>query len=93
MKSIWFWLVLAFFVYAPFGYGPNIYADLTHPEIWDLDWRHDPRLYLPPLIVSLMLTAAIGTWAAVMDWREARHLRQLKRIREAVRLCGGSPNK
>lgn len=40
-------------------YAWVLYHDLTHPEIWDQDWQHDPRIYLPFSLVVLVFCVAV----------------------------------
>lgn len=40
-------------------YGWVIYQDLCHPEIWDQDVLHDPRISLPLLAILLPLCVVV----------------------------------
>ena len=52
-------LVFVIFLLAiPFWYGPVIVSDLSSPELWG-DWRHDPRWYLPALLIPAVGTIAV----------------------------------
>lgn len=55
MIRFWRLLTILFFASIPLWYVPAILRDLAHPERWDHDWLHDPRIYLPMLAVVVVL--------------------------------------
>jgi hypothetical protein len=70
---IYFWrlLTILFALSIPLWYVPVILADLAHPERWDEDWMHDPRIYLPMLAVVVVL----GLVMAIHIYRTERRKR------------------
>jgi hypothetical protein len=58
MSRFWKLLAVMFVVGAPLWFGPIIYHDLTHPELW-VYRRNDPRLYGPILLVILTIQILI----------------------------------
>jgi hypothetical protein len=69
MIQVWRALTILFFVSIPLWYIPVIITDLMHPELWDKDWMHDPRIYLPMLGVVGVLGLLM---AAHISWTERR---------------------
>ena len=72
MKTFWTILAILFFLTAPFWYGYVIYSDLAHPEIWNEDWTHDPRIYLPVMAVVFPLIA----WVWRREYLKAKQRRE-----------------
>jgi hypothetical protein len=72
MIHVWRLITILFFVSIPVWYVPVILSDLAHPERWDGDWMHDPRVYLP----MLAIVAVLGLLLALhMYWSERRKQR------------------
>jgi hypothetical protein len=70
MNHFWRLLTLLFLVSIPTYYVPLvIMQDLSHPELWEQDWMHDPRIYLPMLagVVVMGLLMAMHVY-----WTERR---------------------
>jgi hypothetical protein len=79
----WFWRVtgLALMCFIPIRFVYVFCCDVTHPELWEVDWPlHDVRFYGPMAIVVL----AIGTCMVIHIYRVER--RDLIRRNEARRL-------
>jgi hypothetical protein len=73
MSSFFTRMVLLFFLVAAVWDCRIIWYDLHHPEIWDQDWTHDPRWYMPVLAAI----AAFGVWFIIHVWRWKRRLDRL----------------
>jgi len=68
-----------FFVVGTPWYIYLIYLDFCHPEIWDQDFSHDPRIYLPMMAVGFPL-------CALLYWSELCKSRQMeKEMMERIR--------
>jgi hypothetical protein len=78
---------LAFILLSPLWYGWVIYQDLTHPEMWDQDPLHDPRIYLPMLAVGAVFVALTLRWCYRTNCRTAEQMAELKQI-EAMQMMG-----
>jgi hypothetical protein len=72
MKHFWQLVTFVFFLSFPVWYLPIIVNDLQHPEIWDGDWRHDPRIYLPMYAVLGILAALMAVYILYTEWRSRR---------------------
>lgn len=83
MDRFWKCLALLFVIGAPLWYGPIIYHDMTCPELWS-DWKHDPRWYMPLLLLSIAATVAIFA-AAIREERRWDRMTPEERHEEAVR--------
>ena len=59
-------------IVAPLWYGYVLCDDLAHPEIWDSDWMHDPRAYLPYTATLLVLVLALVIKKRIDDQRPKR---------------------
>ncbi len=77
------WFFIAFWVFAPLWFGPIIYNDLIHPELWN-DWMHNPRWYMPLLLLSMAVIIAIFV-AAFREQRRWDKMTPKQRYEEAVR--------
>lgn len=65
-------------------YGPVIYTDLTHPELWG-DWRHDPRWYGPAMI--LVALAQVAVCVSAQRWqRRWNRMTPAERHEESLRI-------
>jgi hypothetical protein len=69
MIHLWRLLTILFFISIPLWYVPLIVNDLAHPELWDKDWMHDPRIYLPGCAIVVALGLLL---AAHIYWTERR---------------------
>jgi uncharacterized membrane protein YidH (DUF202 family) len=81
------WIFIAFCIFAVVWYGPIIYNDVTHPELWS-DLRHDPRWYG----TGLILVAVAGVALVVSAWRWQRRWNRMsreQRRKEAERILKG----
>ena len=72
MNRIWIILAVLFVMVSPFWYMPVIIDDLRHPDIWNEDRTHDPRIYLPVLGCLVLFGVA---WAG-RRWQV--HLRDVE---------------
>jgi hypothetical protein len=66
-------LVIVFIVSIPCWYVPVIVSDLNHPEKWDSDWMHDPRIY------GWMFAGGV-LFCLLLLWRVIRHNRRLNEM-------------
>ncbi len=72
MRKIFNRSMLVFFLVASVWNCHMIAEDLKHPEIWDQDWRHDPRIWLPALGEIAVLYAAFGAHIWRVERRDKR---------------------
>ncbi len=84
MKTFFTIIAIVFVFASPFWYVYVIYRDLTHPNIWDKDWKHDPVIYLPLMVVVFPLGGLWWRW----EYRKAR--RRDEKLRETFRLSIGN---
>lgn len=74
MKRIYEFTTIVFLVVGTPWYGWLVYDDLMHPERWDADRLHDPRIYLPLMPCVIVFIA----WSV---WSEDRMHKTLVRMR------------
>ena len=82
-------VALVFIIFSPLWYGWWIYNDLTHPELWDGGFVHDPRVYLPLDVVvgvGVMLTLR---WCYRTNCETAERMAELEKIK-AMQMMGRS---
>lgn len=85
MKNIQASILLLFLTVGPVWYGWVIHDDLTHPEIWDRDGLHDPRVYMPLFPAVTILSLAGVWWASKTETELAWRARFFDRFLEFVR--------
>jgi hypothetical protein len=78
---------LAFILLSPLWYGWWIYHDLTHPELWDGGFSHDPRVYLPLFVVVTVLVVLGMRWVYRMNCETAQRMAELEHIK-AMQMMG-----
>ena len=84
MKRFRKWLVVLVIVAVLCWYGPVIYTDLTHPDLWS-DWMHDPRWYGPALI--LVALAQVAVFVSAHRWqRRWDRMTPEERTEESLRI-------
>ncbi|HYT88175.1 MAG TPA: hypothetical protein VEL76_05610 [Gemmataceae bacterium] len=66
--------LVAFFAYA----GCVLWYDLSHPEIWDRNPLHDPRIYLP-------IEAIVFPPLLFLLWRQSKQVRLLTERRKKLK--------
>lgn len=74
MKRIYEFVAITFWVVGTPWYGWLVIDDLLHPERWDADPLHDPRIYLPFMLLTILFMA----WCV---WDEVRTEKQFDRER------------
>lgn len=73
MQRLYFYVGLILIVMLPILIGHGLYQDLQHPELWDADWNHDPRVYGP--FGVLVLGPALFLLARnLLRWRKKKRL-------------------
>ena len=77
MKTFYGLVTVLFFVVGTPWYAYVIVDDFRHPELWDHDVMHDPRVYLPVLAVVLPLTGLMMWWEAHKLWRIEKQTREV----------------
>jgi hypothetical protein len=84
MNRFWKWLVFLFLLAVPCWYGPVIYNDVTHPELWN-DWMHNPRWYGPALL--LVALAQVAVVLSAIRWKHRwERMTPEQRYEESLRL-------
>ena len=82
MKNRFFALLaLAFLVLSPLWYGWWIYQDLTHPELWDGGFVHDPRVYLLATVLATVIVVLTLRWCYRTNCETAQRMAELKQIK------------
>src|SRR5205085_9505480 len=59
--------------------GYLLVYDFSHPEIWDQQPLHDPRIYLPFTAVAFTL---VGLWWLFSERKHRRHMRHMLRMQQ-----------
>ena len=85
MKNIQASILLLFLTVGPVWYGWVIHDDLSHPELWDRDGLHDPRVYMPLFPAVTILSLALVWWASKTETELAWRARFFDRFLEFVR--------
>lgn len=87
MQRVWAMGGLLFFIVAPLWYGWWIYNDLTHPELWDGGFVHDPRVYLPVTVLTTVIVVLTLRWCYRVNCETAQRMGELEQIK-AMQMMG-----
>ena len=70
-KGFWKHLGILFFIMALPWFVYVLFDDLAHPERWERNWMHNPRIYMPMFVIVMFLGMALFMKAS-LDYKRMK---------------------